>query len=38
MPNIWSKQAYVQGSYCETIYFKKYVKMFEHMEIDESIY
>ena len=38
MPNIWSNQAYVQGSYCETIYFKKYVKMFEHMEIDESIY
>ena len=38
MPNSWSKQAYVQGFYCETIYFKKSVNMFENMEIAESIY
>ena len=38
MPNSWSKQAYVQGFYCESITFKKAVNMFEHMEIVESIY
>ena len=38
MPNGWSKQSYVQGFYCETIYFKNDVNMFERMEIDESIY
>ena len=38
MPNSWSKQAYVQGFYCESISFKKEVNMFEHMEISESIY
>ena len=31
MPNSWYKQAYVQGFYCESITFKKYVNMFEHM-------
>ena len=30
MPNNWSKQVYVQGFYCS-------VKMFKHMDIDESI-
>ena len=38
MPNIWSKQARVQGFNCETIYLKKAVNMFERMEIAESIY
>ena len=38
MPNIWYKQAYVQGFYCEYISFKKYVNMFEQMDIAESIY
>ena len=38
MPNIWSRQAYVQGFYCESITFKKAVNMFERMEIAESIY
>ena len=37
-PNIWSRQAYVQGFDCESITFKKAVNMFEHMEISESIY
>ena len=38
MPNIWSKQAYVQGFDCEYISFKKTVNMFELMDIVESIY
>ena len=38
MPTIWSKQAYVQGFYCESITFKNYVNMFERMEIAEYIY
>ena len=38
MPNIWSKQAYVKGFYCESVTFKKAVNMFERMEIAESIY
>ena len=38
MPNIWSKQAYVQGFDYEYITFKSSVSMFEHMEIVESIY
>ena len=38
MPNIWSKQAYVQGFDFESITFKKSVNMFERMEISESIY
>ena len=38
MPNSWPKQAYVQGFYFETIYFKKAVNMFERMEIGKSIY
>ena len=38
MPNNWSKQAYVQGFYCESISFKKSFNMFELMEISESIY
>ena len=32
------KKAYVQGFDCETISLKKYVNMFERMEIAESIY
>ena len=31
MPNIWSKQACVQGFYCEFITFKTAVNMFERM-------
>ena len=38
MPNIWSKQDYVQGFDCESTYKKKDVKCFERMEIAESIY
>ena len=38
MPNIWSKQACVQGFDCESITLKKDDNMFEHMEIAESIY
>ena len=33
IPNIWSKQAYVQGFYCESISFKNHANMFERMEI-----
>ena len=32
-PNSWSKQSYVQGSYCESISFKNAVNIFERMEI-----
>ena len=38
MTNGWSKKAYVQGFDFESITFKKYVNMFERMEIAESIY
>ena len=38
IPNSWSKQAYVQGFYCESITFKKAVNMFDCMEIYDSIY
>ena len=38
IPNLWSKQAYVQVFYCEYITFEKAVNMFEHMEIPETIY
>ena len=38
MPNIWSKQAYVQGFDCETISLKKDVNMFDRIEISETIY
>ena len=38
IPNIWSKQAYVQGFDCESISLKMTLNMFEHIEIDESIY
>ena len=38
IPNIWYKQAYVQGFDCESITFKKYVNMFDYVEIAESIY
>ena len=38
MPNSWSKQAYVQVFDCESITFKAFFDMFEHMEIAESIY
>ena len=38
MPNIWSKQEYVQVFDCKYITFKKAVNMFEWMEIAESIY
>ena len=37
MPNIWSRQVYVQGLDCESITLK-YVNMFERMKIAESIY
>ena len=30
-PNIWSRQAYVQGFDCESITFKSAVNMFESM-------
>ena len=36
MINTFSEQAYVQGFYCESIPFEKYVNMFERMEISES--
>ena len=38
MPNSWSKQAYVQGFDYKYISFKKYVNMFEKMEISGFIY
>ena len=38
MTNIWSKQAFVKGFDCITIFFKKAVNMFKHMKISESIY
>ena len=38
MPNSWYKKDYVQGIDCKYIWFKKYVNMFERMEIAESIY
>ena len=38
MHNSQSKHADIQGFDCESINFKKYVNMFEHMEINESIY
>ena len=38
MPNVWNKQAYVQGFDYKTVTFKEYVNNFEHMEIVETIY
>ena len=38
MPNMWSKQAYVQGFDCESILFKNAVNVSDRMEIAESIY
>ena len=38
MPNIWSKQDYVQVFECASITLKKYVNMFERMYIPEFIY
>ena len=38
MPNIWSKQAYVQGFDCRSISFKEAVNIFELMKIVEFIY
>ena len=38
MPNSWIKQAYVQFFYWKSIDFKESVKMFECMDISESIY
>ena len=38
MINSWSKQAYVQGSHCKYISFKKDVNMFELMKIARYIY
>ena len=38
MPNSWSRHVYVQGFDCESVTFKKYFNMFEHMEISKSIY
>ena len=37
MPNIWIRQAYMQGFGCQQI-IQKYANMFECMEISESIY
>ena len=38
MPNIWSKQAYVQDLDCRSISFKEAVNIFERMKITEFIY
>ena len=38
MTNSCSKEAYVQGFYCGSTSFKRAVNMFEHMEIEKSIY
>ena len=38
LPNIWIKKAYVQGFECKSITFKTAVKMFECMDIYESIH
>ena len=38
MINSWYIQAYVQDFDCESINFKKYVNMFERIEISKSIY
>ena len=38
VPNVWSKQAYVQVFDCGSITFRKSVNMFERMKISESIY
>ena len=38
MNNSWSKQSYVKGSDCKFILLKKYVDMFECIEIAEYIY
>ena len=37
-PNSWSNRECVQGFDCESVNFKADVKMFEHMEIEGSIY
>ena len=38
MPNSWNKQAYVKVFDCKYVTFKKYLNMFERMEVMESIY
>ena len=38
MPNIWSKQAYLQVFDCKSINFDKSVNMFERMGIVEYTY
>ena len=38
VPNSWSKQAYVQGFYCEYILFNKAVNIFKRIEIAEYIF
>ena len=38
MPNIWSKQAYLQGFNFENTFLKRYVKMFERKKMAENIY
>ena len=38
MPNSWSKQAYVQGFDYKYISLKKYVNMFEQIDISGFIY
>ena len=38
MPKSLSKQAYVHGFDCEYITFKKYINIFERMDIAESIW
>ena len=37
MPNLWSKQAYAQGFYCECITLKGAINMFDRLEFFESV-
>ena len=37
MPNIWSNQAYMQGFASYYISFKRYIKMFDQIEIYEYV-
>ena len=38
LPNIWYKQAYLQGFDCESISFRNAVNLFDRMVIVEKIY
>ena len=37
MPDIFSKQAYVQGFDCEAVSFKRAADIFDYMEMSESV-